>query len=137
MRHARRYGLVLALSLNWASDPLLADPGPFDGRSFRGRIAYSCDGNHNDPDDWAASPVALAIFANFGVTDRLVRFDYNCILPDTDCEWEAKHKESVLGAARHYGYDPSVFHDCRENLDAAVESSSRTPFRTWRHGVLP
>jgi CubicO group peptidase (beta-lactamase class C family) len=40
---------------------------PFDGKSFKGRIAYSCDGNHNDRDDWAASPVALAIFAEAGV----------------------------------------------------------------------
>jgi hypothetical protein len=39
-----------------------------DGK-FRGRIAYSADGNHNDPDDWAASPVALAIFAEAGLRD--------------------------------------------------------------------
>jgi hypothetical protein len=29
---------------------------------FKGRIAWSTDGNFNDEDDWAASPVALAIF---------------------------------------------------------------------------
>src|SRR5205823_4293556 len=32
-------------------------PGPYVEGQFRGRIAYSADGNHNDPDDWAASPV--------------------------------------------------------------------------------
>ena len=33
-----------------------AAPFPFDGASFKGRIAWSADGNYNDEDDWAASP---------------------------------------------------------------------------------
>lgn len=89
---------------------------------FKGRIAWSADGNFNDEDDWAASPLALAIFAEFGMKDKLVHFDYNCILPQTDKEWEAKHKKGVMGAAKLYGYDLSKFHDCREDLDAAINS---------------
>src|SRR5437773_160358 len=65
--------------------------------AFQGRIAYSADGNHNDRDDWFASPVALAIFAEAGLKERLAHFDYNCILPHTDKEWEKTHAESVLG----------------------------------------
>jgi hypothetical protein len=99
-----------------------ADSGPFDGKNFKGRIAYSGDGNHNDEDDWAASPVALAIFAEFGVKDKLVHFDYNSILPETNPEWEKQHETSVLGAAERYGYRKSTFHNCRKNLDAAVDS---------------
>lgn len=95
---------------------------PFDGKAFRGRIAWSADGNFNDPDDWAASPVALAILAEFGVKEKLVHFDYNCILYDTDAGWEKTHGESVLGAARTYGFPESVFKDCRKDLEAAVES---------------
>jgi hypothetical protein len=102
-----------------------ADSGPFDGRTFLGRIAWSADGNHNDPDDWIASPVALAIFAQAGVRDRLVHFDYNCILPQTNPEWERIHAESVLGAAERYGYDRARFHDCRKDRDAAVDSIAR------------
>ena len=99
--------------------------GPFDGKTFQGRIAYSADGNFNDPDDWAASPVALAIFAEAGVKDRLVHFDYNCIVPKTDAEWEKTHSESVLGTAKLYGYDLSLFHDCQQDLDGAVTSITR------------
>src|SRR5262249_3907364 len=99
--------------------------GPFFGGKFRGRIAYSADGNHNDPDDWAASPVALAIFAESGVKDRLVHFHYNCILPETNAEWEKTHADSVLGAAKHYGYDRSVFFDCRQQLDQAVAALTK------------
>jgi predicted amidohydrolase len=100
-------------------------PGPFVDGKFGGRIAYSADGNHNDPDDWAASPVALAIFAEAGLKDRLVHFDYNCILPETNPEWEKTHAESVLGAANRYGYQPAAFFDCRKNLEQAVASLAK------------
>ena len=102
-----------------------AHPGPFDGKTFKGRIAWSCDGNHNDEDDWAASPAALAIFAEFGVKDRLVHFDYNNILPKTNPEWEKEHEISISGAIERYGYNRALFHDCRRNLDAAVASIAR------------
>ncbi len=102
-----------------------SDAGPFDGKNFRGRIAYSADGNHNDPDDWAASPVVLAIFAEFGVKEKLVHFDYNSILTNTDAKWEKTHEASVLGVAERYGYDRKLFHDCRQGLDAAVASLAK------------
>lgn len=104
---------------------LFSDAGPFDGKNFRGRIAYSADGNHNDPDDWAASPVALALFAEFGVKEKLVHFDYNSILNNTDTQWEKTHEASVLSAAERYGYDRRLFHDCRQDVDAAVASITK------------
>lgn len=110
--------LLVAVSIAPAS----GRSGPFDGESFRGRIAYSADGNYNDEDDWAASAVALAIFAECGVKDRLVHFDFNCILPKTDPEWERQHATSVLGAAERYGYPASVFHDCQKDREGAIAS---------------
>lgn len=102
-----------------------ANSAPFDGKSFRGRIAYSADANHNDEDDWAASPVALAIFAECGVKAQVIHFDYNCILPQTDPEWEKTHATSVLGAVERYGYNRAVFHDCRKDLDGAINSIAK------------
>lgn len=99
--------------------------GPYERGEFKGRIAYSADGNHNDPDDWASSAVALAIFSEAGLRDRLVHFDYNCILPKTDPEWEKIHAESVLGAMQRWGFEKSLFHDCRRDLDGAVASIAR------------
>jgi hypothetical protein len=93
--------------------------------AFKGRIAWSADGNHNDPDDWIASPLALAIFAEMGLRDRLVHFDYNCILPLTNVEWEKIHAESVLGAARHWNYDRSLFVDVRQDRERAIASIAR------------
>jgi hypothetical protein len=69
--------IALALSISAAS----AAPGD---ASFKGRIAYSCDGNHNDPDDWVSSPVALAILSETGLKECLAHSHYNCILPLTD-----------------------------------------------------
>src|ERR671925_499489 len=122
MKTTTRLSFQLILCLSLAGITLFAQTGPFDGKTFKGRIAWSADGNHNDEDDWAASPVALAIFAESGVKDKLVHFDYNSILPKTDPEWEKIHEESVLGAAERYGYRISLFHNCQKNLDAAVNS---------------
>ena len=97
-----------------------AEGKPYTNGHFQGRIAYSADGNHNDPDDWIASPVTLAIFAEAGLKDRVVHFDYNCILPLTDPQWEKTHAESVLGAAERYGFDKSLFFNCREDLTGAL-----------------
>jgi predicted amidohydrolase len=140
------YGLMLQKHNQWtpfhfdgaADDPLYytalkaatsgKEPGQAGApgsRMFKGRIAYSADGNHNDPDDWAASPVALAIFAEAGLRDRVVHFDYNCILPQNNPEFERIHAESVLGTVERYGYDRTRFFDCRKELDRAVADLTR------------
>ena len=103
----------------WQSTYAVAN---FQDQAFRGRIAYSADGNFNDEDDWASSPMALAIFSHFGVSDRLVHFDYNCILPKSDPIWESEHKKGIMGAISHFGYDASIFYDCQKELNAAVKS---------------
>ena len=108
-----------------AALPLSARSGPFDGKQFRGRIAYSADGNYSDEDDWASSPVALALMAEFGVKDRLVHFHYNNILPDTNPAWEKQHDTSVRGAIERFGYNPAIFYDCRRQFDAAVNSIAK------------
>ncbi len=105
--------------------PGLGASGPFDGEKFQGRIAWSADGNHNDEDDWAASPVALAIFAAFGVKEQLVHFDYNSILNNNDPEWARTHRESVLGAVEKFGYDPARFFDDGRDLEGALENLTR------------
>lgn len=128
--HATCRFLLLATFLATAIGPAstaapAADDSPRPDALIKGRIAYSADGNHNDPDDWIASPVALAIFAEAGLKDRLVHFSYNNILPQTDPEWEKKHADGVLGAAARYGYDKSVFFDCRKDLAGAVASITK------------
>lgn len=118
--------IVAAAALSWTAPSFVSGAaGPYVAGRFQGRIAYSCDGNHNDPDDWIASAVTLAILAEAGLKDRLVHFDYNCILPLTDAEWEKTHAESVLGAAGRYEFDSNVFFDCRKDRGGAVASITK------------
>ena len=83
---------LLLLAAFAAASSIPVHARPFENGHFQGRIAYSCDGNHNDPDDWIASPVSLAIFAETGLRDRVVHFDYNSILPLTHSDWEKTHE---------------------------------------------
>lgn len=93
---------------------------PFDGTDFHGTIAYSCDGNFHDPDDWAASSVALAILASAGLQDKLAHFHYNSILSANDAEWEVEHEKSVLGAVELFGFDRKRFFNCQKEYTEAV-----------------
>lgn len=43
----------------------------------KGRIAISSDGNHHDHDDWAATPLSLALLAARGLQDKLVLYTYS------------------------------------------------------------
>jgi len=102
-----------------------AHSGPYDGKTFKGRIAFSSDGNFNGEDDWGAFPVAAAILDAFGVTDKLVHVDYNNILPANDPRFYRKMTESVLGAAERFDIPRSVLFDCQKDLDGAVESVTK------------
>ncbi|MBN2313224.1 MAG: hypothetical protein JXM79_04800 [Sedimentisphaerales bacterium] len=101
---------------------LLSFSGPFDGKTFKGRIAFSSDGNYNDEDDWGAFPVAIAILDAFGVTGKLVHVDYNNILAKNDPRFYKEMTESVLGSVERYNISRSILFDCQKDLDGAIES---------------
>lgn len=100
----------------------MAHTGPFDGKNFTGRIAFSFDGNFNDEDDWGAFPIAAAILDAFDVTDKLVHVDYNNILVKNDPRFYREMTLSVAGCIERFGIRKSVLYDCQKDLDGAVES---------------
>ncbi len=115
---------VTILILLWASS-LYPHSGPFDGRNFKGRIAFSSDGNYNDEDDWGAFPVAIAMLDSFGITEKLVHVDYCNILaknPDESGRFYREMVESVLGSADRYNISRSILFDCQKDLDGAIDS---------------
>ncbi|GAB5560032.1 MAG: hypothetical protein SynsKO_16790 [Synoicihabitans sp.] len=82
------------------------------------RIGWSADGNNNDPDDWNASPIALALFAayanrhdHFDLANQFVHFSYNNRLDQFDTYKIEQNNLNVLTAAKHFGYDLSEFFD--------------------------
>ena len=111
-----------AILIHFSAQCLWSQSVPFDGKNFKGRIAFSSDGNYNDEDDWGAFPVAIAILDSFGVTDKLVHVDYCNILPKNDPRFYRKMVESVLGAAKRYDIPHSILFDCQKDLDGAVAS---------------
>jgi hypothetical protein len=95
---------------------------PYSPQGWVGRIALSHDGNFNDEDDWGAFPVTIAILDAFGVKDRLVHIEYNNIIQANDERFEREMTASVLGAAEQYGIPPAILHNCRTDLDGAIQS---------------
>jgi hypothetical protein len=77
-----------------------------------GRIVISSDGNQHDHDDWAATPLSLALLAARGLQDRLVLYTYS------DHVWGSggfqgrgyeEMKTSATEGAKHFGFEPSLF----------------------------
>ena len=113
---------VAAIVIPLSGSALYSHSGPFDGKNFKGRIAFSSDGNYNDEDDWGAFPVAAAMLDAVGVTDKLVHVDYCNILLENDPRFGKEMAESVLGSAKRYNIPRSILFDCQKDLDGAVES---------------
>ncbi|MFR9552558.1 MAG: transposase, partial [Rikenellaceae bacterium] len=72
----------------------------------KGRIAISSDGNEHDHDDWAATPLSLALIAAKGLQDKMVLYTYsdhvwgsNQEMPLTD-EQKASNREKSKIRAR-------------------------------------
>ncbi len=84
MRPFRTILCVTSLLAQITVTTLHAHQGPFDGQTFKGRIAFSSDGNFNDEDDWGAFPTAMATLDAFGLTEKLVHVDYCNIFKGND-----------------------------------------------------
>ena len=54
MKPCIQIACTLAIITHFCESNLQSHPGPFDGKNFKGRIAFSSDGNYNDEDDRGA-----------------------------------------------------------------------------------
>lgn len=83
----------------------------------KGRIAISSDGNEHDHDDWAATPLSLAMLSSQGLQDKLVLYTYADHVWSSNQDkplWHGKSayehiRESALGAKERFGFDNSNF----------------------------
>ncbi len=101
-----------------------SETGPSIDRSDY-RIGYSADGNQHDPDDIAASAMAMAFVGAAGLPDRLVHFDYSNHLGDSSVKHEKLMTQSVRGAAERWKIPAEVLFDDQAQLDAAIASIAR------------
>ncbi|MHC4173753.1 MAG: hypothetical protein ACYST5_12535 [Planctomycetota bacterium] len=122
MKSYMKIACATAILIFFSASNLYSYSGPFDGRNFKGRIAFSSDGNYNDEDDWGAFPVAIAMLDSFGLTGKLVHVDYSNILAKNDPRFYREMGKSVLGSAERYNIPRSILFDCQKDLDGAIDS---------------
>ncbi|TWU28016.1 hypothetical protein [Novipirellula artificiosorum] len=96
------------------------------------RIAISADGNSasddghhwktGDPDDWGATPAALAMLAKLKMQDNLVHYSYNnFIAAPSGPDDKNQMKIGVDGAVQRWRFDPDLFFDATTDLNAAQD----------------
>jgi hypothetical protein len=96
------------------------------------RIAIDADGNYNDPDDWAATPMGLALLARRGLQSKLVHYSWANIIEPNDSTFYSQMKTSTLGAATLFGFNRAKFFDCQNNLQGAINSlRDQIDISTW------
>ena len=96
------------------------------------RIACSADGNNQadnhpeakwpraDPDDWAATPAALAIIAKLGLQGKLVHYSYNNFIESPPHTTDKNQMEiSTSGSISRWGFNSDIFFDVTLKLDTA------------------
>ncbi|MDO8966410.1 hypothetical protein [Algoriphagus sp.] len=99
------FSIILCFTFLYASH---AQTIPFS----KGRIAISSDGNEHDEDDWAATPMSLALLAARGLQDQLVVYTFS------DHTWgsnkekpgaDAQMRESAFIGGRKFGFKKTKF----------------------------
>lgn len=111
--------LLIAFATTQAQTPL------WQGK---GRIAISSDGNEHDHDDWAATPLSLAMLAAAGLQDNLTLYTYS------DHVWGSNQqhptsksglnsyehmRESAIKGGEYFDFDKTNFVCAVDNDDVA------------------
>jgi hypothetical protein len=94
----------------------------------KGRIVISSDGNEHDHDDWAATPLSLAVLSAAGLQDKLALYTYSDHIwgsnqehPTSDSGINSyEHmRESALGAKSWFGFGNTRFVCAVDNAEVA------------------
>lgn len=96
----------------------------------KGRIAISSDGNEHDDDDWAATPLSLAMIAAKGLQDKLVLYTYSDHIWGSNQDKPDKHgisayehmHISALGSQKWFGFNNTKFICAVDNAEIAYNA---------------
>lgn len=78
----------------------------------KGRIVISSDGNEHDEDDWAATPMSLALLAARGLQDQLAVYTFSDHIWGSDKEKPKaaeQMRESAFIGAKKFGFKKTKF----------------------------
>lgn len=105
--------IIIVLSFSFSG--IIAQKPLWQGK---GRIIISSDGNEHDHDDWAATPLSLALLSAAGLQERVTLYTYsdhiwgsNIDHPSSKSGLNAyqQMRESALGAQKWFGFDNTRF----------------------------
>lgn len=96
----------------------------------KGRIVISSDGNEHDHDDWAATPLSLAIIAAKGLQDKLSLYIYSDHVWGSNYEHPGVYgvtpyeqmKESAIQGGKMFGFKQTSFMCAVDNPEIAYEA---------------
>lgn len=115
---------LAALAITAGESCLQAQTPVWQGK---GRIAYSCDGNEHDDDDWGATPMSLALMAAKGLQDKVSLYVYSDHVWGSNTEKGVRFgmtpyqhmQESALKGKEYFGYDNTRFICAVDNPEVA------------------
>ncbi|MEM0991768.1 MAG: hypothetical protein AAF847_05510 [Bacteroidota bacterium] len=85
-------------------------------------LAYTGKYNYADPDDWGATPAALAMLAKMDLQDKLVHYSYNNFMPSPPHTTVRNYmKEGVDGAISRWDFNKKIFFDVGEKQKKAIK----------------
>ena len=95
-----------------------------------GRITVSADGNEHDHDDWAGTPLSLAIIASQKLQDRVPLYIYSDHIWGSNQEHPGvdgvtaydQMKESAVNGGRMFGFTGTRFLCAVDNAEVAYEA---------------
>ena len=97
----------------------------------KGRIAISSDGNEHDHDDWAATPLSLALLSAAGLQDKLTLYTYSDHVWGSNQEHPTSEsglnsyehmRVSALGGQKWFGFDKTRFICAVDNAEVAYNA---------------
>jgi len=96
----------------------------------KGRIVISSDGNEHDHDDWAATPLSLAIIAARGLQNKLTIYIYSDHIWGSNYEHPGVNgikpydqmKESAINGGKIFRFDKTRFICAADDADLAYEA---------------
>jgi hypothetical protein len=96
----------------------------------KGRIVISCDGNEHDHDDWAATPLSLAIIAAKGLQNKLPIYIYSDHIWGSNFEHPGVNgikpydqmKESAINGGKMFRFDQTKFICAVDDPEIAYEA---------------
>ncbi|MFN3759212.1 MAG: hypothetical protein ACK4SF_08345 [Algoriphagus aquaeductus] len=102
------YLSLILIGALFSFEPTFGQTIPFS----TGRIIISADGNEHDEDDWAATPLSLALLSSYGLQDKVEVYVFS------DHTWgsnkekpgaDAQMRESAFIGAKQFGFKKTKF----------------------------